>query len=378
MATLSRVRAQLTALSPLVLLVGLCAVALLNLRRWHSDVRRAQVQPVSTRPTPTHQPPVSVLVAAWNESEKIEHHIQSFLALAYPRKQLVLCAGGTDGTFALANNFSATEHVIVLEQHAGEGKQRALSRCFNECFGEIIFLTDADCLLDNASFDATLAPLLNDGEVVSTGASHPLKSQKSKPFVLQQWLADVYVRSHWGEYTTGLLGRNMALTRKALQQAGAFEANVRTGTDYHMAQELIAHGYKIRVAPGSSVATHYADALADYRKQQARWLRNVVLHSVDYGDWQAVGRSLTPSFLGFGMILMPFTAFVLGPISLALWLVVFIHAVASRVRYCRFGSLVTGQPFIYPLLLPVYVLTDFGVWAAVLPEYLLERLRSRW
>ncbi len=380
MPTLNRARALFTALSPLVLMAGFCAVVWLNLRRWQADHERARNQNShGERQLPlTRHPPVSVLVAAWNEAQGIDAHVQAFLKLCYPDKQLVLCAGGTDSTYSLARAYSDHDRIVVLEQRPGEGKQNALGRCFGASSGEIIFLTDADCRLDDSTFEATLAPLINDDETVSTGGSHPIDVQKQKPFVVQQWLADVYTRSLWGDYTTGLLGRNAAITRTAIDQIGGFAADVRTGTDYHMARELVAHGHRIRVASRSSVATRYADTLASYRKQQARWLRNVVMHGAAYGEWREVRNSLMPSFIGLGMILLPFTSIVLGPIMLALWAVIYAQAVASRVRYCHFGSLVTGQPFDAYVQIPAFVLVDFGVWAAVLPEYLIARLRNRW
>ena len=66
-------------------------------------------------------PKVSVLVAAWNEADIIREHIQSFLGLHYPNKELILCAGGEDGTYRIAREQGHTK-VKVLEQQRGEGK----------------------------------------------------------------------------------------------------------------------------------------------------------------------------------------------------------------------------------------------------------------
>ena len=48
------------------------------------------------------QPLVSLLVAAWNEEAHLVAFLSSFMALAYPQKELILCAGGDDQTWALA------------------------------------------------------------------------------------------------------------------------------------------------------------------------------------------------------------------------------------------------------------------------------------
>ena len=113
-------------------------------------------------------PLVSVLVAAWNEAAHINRHIESFLALRYPNKELVLCAGGNDGTLDLAYACAGPQ-VELLPQAPGEGKQRALARSFHQARGEVIFLTDADCELADEPFERTLWPVIGYGEQVATG-----------------------------------------------------------------------------------------------------------------------------------------------------------------------------------------------------------------
>ncbi|HUV88135.1 MAG TPA: glycosyltransferase, partial [Anaerolineae bacterium] len=204
-----------------LLLLGLVGVAAYNWRLWQRDKARfaelGQPEPPPDWRDWPHQPLVSILVAAWDEADLIQRHIESFLALRYPRKELILCAGGSDGTYEIARRH-AGERVAVLEQQAGEGKQAALSRCLAEAGGELIFLTDADCLLNDEAFTRTLAPLVLEGEAVATGRSRPLPEQLAEPFTVYQWCTDIYVAAQYGEYVPGILGRNCAVTRQALEQ----------------------------------------------------------------------------------------------------------------------------------------------------------------
>ncbi len=372
-------RGRFRLAAPIVLLLGSAAVLVFNARLWRRDsARAASVAHAKAWTILSQHPKVSVLVAAWNESEILAGHMAAFARLSYPNRQLVLCAGGQDGTFALAQMLATTTpDVLLLEQQPGEGKQRALQRCFEAASGDILFLTDADCLIDDASFLATLAPLVNEDEAVATGGSRPLDVQLGNPFVLQQWFADVYVRSQWLDYTNGILGRNVAITRQALSQIGAFAAPVHTGTDFHMAKELLRHGQRIRVVRGG-VRTHYADTVGEYRRQQARWLRNVVMHGLTYQAFSEVTAGLAPSFIGLAMLALPLLSLILGPVLLALWGVLFLHAVVSRARYVRFGELTTGQPIRSYRSIPIHVVIDWAVWASVLPEYPFRRMRSRW
>src|SRR5262245_55148737 len=120
-----------------ILLVGFVIVIV---RNWQLCMRdRALARRLradwTTKPTLSQTPRVSALVAAWNEARGIAEHIGSFLALSYPNIELILCAGGPDGTFELASRH-ADERVIVLDQHPGEGKQHSLARCLEHATGE--------------------------------------------------------------------------------------------------------------------------------------------------------------------------------------------------------------------------------------------------
>ena len=126
----------LNAQSGWLLAGGLAAAACLNWYKWLQDrklVHRGGACDPRPMGAPTG-PRTSVLAAAWNEADMIREHIEAFVRLRYPDKQLVLCAGGSDDTLAIAQEF-ASDRIVVLEQRAGEGKQRALGRCFDYATG---------------------------------------------------------------------------------------------------------------------------------------------------------------------------------------------------------------------------------------------------
>src|SRR5205823_4146563 len=106
------------------------------------------------------------------EADLLAQHIESVLVLSYPDKEYILSAGGSDGTYAIARRYEE-RGVVVLEQQPGEGKQRALRQCFRQATGEIIFFTDADCLLDDESFERLIIPLANGEAEAATGTARP-------------------------------------------------------------------------------------------------------------------------------------------------------------------------------------------------------------
>lgn len=362
--------------------IGLVGVAGHNVRRWRNDtglLTGAQPTlgpPVSVWP---EQPRVSVLVAAWNEARHIDHHIRSFLCLRYSNVELIICAGGNDDTLARANAY-ASQRVLVIEQHAGDGKQRALARCFQHATGDIMYLTDTDCRYNDTSFHRVLAPLVCDGEHVATGVSRPLEDQLDRILPLHIWAADATSSLRFGSYVGGLLGRNAALTRHALDVSGGMGFIARTGTDYQLAQRLLASGFRIRYVGASVVESEYPETVQSYRRKQSRWLRNLAIHGRRYGADDDVRVTQKTIATGLMMTLAPLFALLAGVSLLVPWLVLVTHAAAARVHYARLATGLAGRPLPLRYVAVVVPLTllDFVVWALPLFDLCDPRRRDQW
>lgn len=324
-------------------------------------------------------PLVSFLVAAWEENPNIEPFIESYLSLSYNAKELILCAGGSDGTFDQATKL-ANNGIHILEQHAGEGKQSALRRCYAISQGEIIFLTDADCILNDASVRRMLDVLVEKGEEVVSGAFIPLSNQLDEPFVLYQLAVENTIAAHSPIYVVGLQGRNSALTRRALDQVGGFAKQVATGTDYYLAMNLLRADYRIYFEKDSYVETCYPEDFRTFLRKQSRWARNLLVHGPHFGAWGDVRAVLRTVIIGILMLIWPLSFPWTGYWGIFLWIAALAYGLLVRVQYLanaertfhhRFG------PSVY-LRLPLYMFVDFLAWAGIALDYLLPQRRTRW
>lgn len=306
---------------------------------------------VSTSPT---APAFSALVAAWQEADNIVRHIESFLELGWDHCQLIVCAGGADGTLKLAQRF-ARENVIVLEQRPGQGKQGALRTCLAHAGHDLLYLTDADCVFDRASLAAVLEPLCSGRYEVSTGGSRPLLSQRHLPLVQYQGCRDTFYFDHQGRETGGVLGRNTAITRRCLARAGDFHEEVATGTDYHLSRQLGARGVAVAHAPESRVQSEYPATPGAYLRMWRRWIKNPVVHGTQE-QWRGFVKSL---LLAAALLFAPLSWLIL-PWLLALPLaLLWPLALRSRYRDLRYSQQQGAQvaPRTY-LSLPYFVLLD--------------------
>jgi cellulose synthase/poly-beta-1,6-N-acetylglucosamine synthase-like glycosyltransferase len=363
--------------------LGLAALLYHNWRLWQQDKanlnRRnitAALPALETWPT---QPKVSVLVAAWNETTNIDRHIQSFMQLRYPNKELILCAGGNDGTYQRVLRWSGNQ-VKVLEQAPREGKQHALRRCLRHSDGAIIFLTDADCVLSDEAFERTLYPVICETELACSGTYQPYPEQVSNPFVTSQAASQIYSAMHNSRYAAGLSGANCAIERSLLERSGGLDAPAATGTDYVLAKMLTSTGAQIRQEPRSLVATEYPESASSYIRQQRRWLRNVVLHGWRFGANAEVRACLHTSATGLAMLILPLSALFVGAPSLVVWLLLYTHALLSRIRYLRFANVAIGTPFgIKQMAIQApMLLLDFAAWSRPLLDFLSAAGRNTW
>ncbi len=131
-----------------VILMALDAVhqALGNLRYIRSgDERR---KPRASDVTP----PVTVVVAAYNEESCIAEKIRNSLALDYPADRFELLIGSdgsTDKTNEIVSGWDDPRVRLSAAERAG--KTSVLNRCIPDAKGELIILSDANTLIDPAA-----------------------------------------------------------------------------------------------------------------------------------------------------------------------------------------------------------------------------------
>ena len=322
-------------------------------------------------------PSVSVIAAAWYEAQYVEEFLGSFSRLDYPHKELILVAGGSDDTLQLARNFSSSQ-IIVLEQHEGEGKFQAIRRGLKHSTAELIFLTDADGLLDSESFARTIYPVATGEEYVTTGLTRPLENQLNDPFICAQ-----YVHLTWrmrripNRYVPFLIGANCVIQRELVKECWLTAPELAVGEDYYLALSLRKSGYKIRYVYESTIETRFPSSFTDYVAQKSRWHRSHLLLNYKFGKphWMV---NVMIAFCCQLLLVMPILLFWSGFfgvfILLLSWGVFFIpYILASHLaRKSNF------RPSARLLSLIQLMLADCCARAICLPQLLLKRWRLRW
>jgi len=363
-----------------VLVAGLLAAIGFNLARWPRDVRRAQTlrrlayaqcNPVCPAPD------VSILVAAWNECAVIDRHVQSVRALRYPNLEHIVCAGGDDGTYELLTA-DQRRGLVLLRQHSGEGKQGALRRCLEVATGVVVVLTDADCVLEDTSFEQLLHPIVFDAEEATTGIFRPLPEQMTNTFVVHRWAATTYRFLQAHEYVEGLTGANSAIRTTALRNSGALNEPSWIGEDAHLAGRLVQMRHKIRFVGHSEMAVQFQERFMQHARQRSRWLGGILLHAIPRGDWHQAGVVTIFYAVGQVFLWLPLAVPLVGRGALAVWGGGVACAILNRLRYLAFTSARSGVSMNPGVFLASLFLAPLDLVAlAYAPLDLLIRLRTK-
>ncbi len=316
----------------LALLVVATAWILYQGWRWLGGARGGAPAQDAQPEAPAAVGHVTFLVAAWNAAEEIPAFVRAFRALSYPDKDLVLCAGGRDGSLEVARALAGPD-LTVVEQRPGEGKQRALRRGFPLARGEVVYLTDVDC----RPTDAAVEPLLRAvgaGAQAATGIVRPLPEQEGNPFVLTQWAIVRFQARRAGPTSTGMHGANSVVRRSALEASGGFRQDAPSGTDYTLAKEFLRQGVTIAFRADSEMPTGYPDGLRIYVRKQARWIRNVAVLGAHYRAWGEVRSVATTMALPYGIFVLLLAGLWHWQMA-GLGVLLLLHAFLNRMRYVR-------------------------------------------
>ena len=269
--------------------------------------RRVRQAPIS--------PPISMIIAAYNEEESIAERLVNALSLGYPKDRLqiiVASDGSTDRTESIAARF-ANENVLVLPLPRA-GKIHALNAAVRYATGEILVFTDANIWCEHQALRAIARNFADPevgGVVAHTSYKIAARSESSTHGENLYWNYDTWLKSL--ESQTGSVvsahGGLYAIRRDLFTPID----DAAVTDDFAISTEVIARGYRLVFEP-AAVAREAAipEAQREFRRRvrlMTRGLRGVLvlrrqlLNPFRYGFYAVVLgshkviRRLAPVFL---------------------------------------------------------------------------------
>lgn len=234
-------------------------------------------------------PSVSILVSARNEEEGIRRTLDSLMAQRYKGRWDIWIADdrSTDRTPQIlaeyAERFPDRIHVLTIsELSPGESaKKNAIAKLVEASSGEILLLTDADCVV----LPTWIRSMVREFEPgIDFVAGH---SYIELPADRQNWLLNMqavetmaYRIAGTGALAMGMpitsTGNNLAYRRSFFESVHGFEgvSKIQSGDDDLLLQKLVREApWKARysVDPDAFVTTRGKETLPELWEQRKRW-----------------------------------------------------------------------------------------------------------
>jgi biofilm PGA synthesis N-glycosyltransferase PgaC len=227
-------------------------------------------------------PPLTVLIAAYNEVASIGHTLRSIAEQRYPADIdiVVVDDGSTDGTSDVVRASElANVRLLVLPRNLG--KSAALNRGLAGARHELVVTLDADSWLhaDALRLLAREYLLGADGLRAVAGAVFVSNPQASWAARLQYWdylhgiAAAKRVQSAYGG-TMVAQGAFSLYERQALREVGGWSECV--GEDIVITWALLKRGWTVGYAENALCFTRVPDTLTSLSRQRMRWARGLI------------------------------------------------------------------------------------------------------
>ncbi len=242
------------------------------------------------------KPDVSILIAARNESAGIRATLDSVLAQDYAGKWEVWVADdrSDDDTPKILAEYAAKNprlHVLTIRE-IPEGispKKHALSQLIDACDGEILCLTDADCIVKPTWVSGIVREFEPGIELVAGHSYIPTEPGKSKVIVCMQAVETLIYRVAG---TAGLAmhlpltstGNNLAYRKSFFKSVHGFDnvLKIQSGDDDLLMQKLAADrpwAMRYCIAESTFVTTSGKETLHELWEQRKRWASKTIYYT---------------------------------------------------------------------------------------------------
>ncbi|MEO6054558.1 MAG: glycosyltransferase [Chthoniobacterales bacterium] len=250
-------------------------------------------------------PPVTVVIAAYNEELVMRSTMARILESDYPNTMEVIVVndGSKDKTGEILNEIAATDLRVRVIEQVNLGKAEALNRAIAESRHEVIVMLDADTQIGRESLRNLVAPLIApkigavSGHILVGNHNHLISRFQAMEYLcgfnLDRRAFDVL------NCITVVPGALSAYKKTALTACGPI-SNDTLAEDTDLTLTMHKKGWKISYAPDAAAWTEAPETFRDLVKQRFRWTFGT-LQSL----WKHRDLTLNPRYGALGLYALP-------------------------------------------------------------------------
>jgi biofilm PGA synthesis N-glycosyltransferase PgaC len=252
-------------------------------------------------------PPITVLIAAYNEEENMPETVMSLLQQDYPAPVEILVAddGSTDETVSTLKSLRLPNLTVLEVGHSG--KAGALTAGLKSVTTEITVCIDADTYLHPQALKRIVARLLSDPAHTAAVAGCVLVRNSRSTFMtrLQDWdyfLGISSAKRQQALYQGTLVaqGAFSAFKTSALRQCEGWPAVI--GEDIVLTWNLLSRGFRVGYEATALCFTNAPASLSSFWRQRQRWARGMIEGLKRFGNLAWKG-NLTGFFVGVDFVI---------------------------------------------------------------------------
>ena len=258
-----------------------------------------------------HIPLVTCIVAARNEQDNIQTCLQALLAQHYPgsRMQIIVVDDhSTDQTLQIAETTGRNKGRVLVCQSQFQPwrsrKKAALAHAIQFATGELLLLTDADCIPGPYWVKRMVERFTRNIGLVAGFSPQTARASLCNRILCIDSAAAAWVSAGTIGWQHGVTctGRNLAVRRKALEDVGGYQAfpDTLSGDDdflLHLVQKSNAWQTAYCLEPDSVVPAHGPENLLQFIRQKQRHLSSgtryhagaqfgyAIYHGLNYSLW---------------------------------------------------------------------------------------------
>lgn len=279
---------------------------------------------------------LTILIPGWNAEQYIENCINSILKNYYKNYNIIIIAGGSDKSYQIALDYQNKypNKIKALEQKIPH-KNKALNLALSDVDGDIIIITDIDCIYPK-HWLGRINEIFQDKKInVITGLYLPYQEQKNS-------LAEVNRIRHGGDLIkhkhSGVIpgrklwGGNAAFRKKVFfEKIGKFDEIAYTGDDKILGMQFNEKGESLYYFKDIYIYTEcYSNNLKKYTKRRIRWARDLFITGQKINTFKVLilfGIGLFKLFYPIATIIVALLFFNVSYIWLFLlpWIIVFLY-----------------------------------------------------
>jgi biofilm PGA synthesis N-glycosyltransferase PgaC len=233
-------------------------------------------------------PPITVIVAAYNEKDSIAETIEGIVRQDYSSLVEIIVAddGSTDATRSIvekliSDNKSEQFTIRVVGDGVNMGKASALNNALTYASNAVIVTVDADSYLYENALKNIVSHLVNsDDEVGAVAGTILVRNSRANILTkMQEWdyFHGISVIKRVQSMYQGTLvaqGAFSVYKREALELVNGWDDTV--GEDIVLTWGLRAKGYKIGFSEVALCFTNVPDTLGQFINQRKRWARGLI------------------------------------------------------------------------------------------------------